>query len=59
MHTFLCSICNSIFQDKRNFVRHVKEHQSIRLYHCLRCGLCFKRKYHLTRHLKIHCDYFT
>ena len=49
-----CTHCMEIFEDRRKYVDHVKDHMNLKPFKCDYCNKDFKRKQHLNRHIKIH-----
>lgn len=64
-----CPTCNKLFRDENSLRVHIRVIHShpLEMFQCGNCSKTFTRKYHLTRHLKIHeqikrykcqnCDY--
>lgn len=49
---YICNICQKVISTKKNYKRHLKEHNS-RSYSCDLCIKNFKRLEHLNRHMII------
>ncbi|XP_062561072.1 uncharacterized protein LOC134225213 isoform X2 [Armigeres subalbatus] len=52
---FTCSICESVFDDRRHVQEHVnKDHSDVKRRSCPHCGRTFNQTGDLTRHVRIH-----
>lgn len=52
---FTCSICESVFENRRHVQEHVnKDHSDVKRRSCPHCGRTFNQTGDLTRHVRIH-----
>ena len=56
-YTYLCKYddCNKFFTKACNFLDHVRMHEEIKPYQCLRCKVSFVQHCNLVKHKKLHC----
>lgn len=57
-HSFLCKYdgCMKIFTKACNFLDHVRMHEEVRPYECLKCDVAFVQRCNLVKHKKLHCE---
>ena len=52
--TYMCPICGNTYRERRNVLKHMKEHYEEELHVCNICGDSFKGDEELERHMKTH-----
>jgi hypothetical protein len=48
--------CQKIFNKACNFLDHVRMHEEVKPYECLRCDVAFVQHCNLIKHKKLHCE---
>ncbi|KAL8603945.1 hypothetical protein ACOMHN_038989 [Nucella lapillus] len=52
---FMCELCGKGCHTTSEFKRHMTTHEEKRSFVCPQCGLEYKRRDHLTRHIRLKC----